>query len=170
MGILSGNQKEEPLNYSEVADMWHFLAAENAAKAGYQTYLNHTGDVDLKKHIETIINSIQNHIEEIETLLKDNGIAIPPAPPARPQADLESIPVGARFNDPEIANMIAANTAAGLITLSSIMGKCTREDVALMCGRFHTEKAAYGLKTLRMQKEKGWLITPPLHTKVPELV
>jgi hypothetical protein len=43
------------------------------------------------------------------------------------------------------------------------MGQCIREDIAGMFGQFHTQKAALGVKVLRMNKEKGWLIPPPLH-------
>ncbi|MEB1807930.1 MAG: DUF3231 family protein, partial [Bacillaceae bacterium] len=57
-----------------------------------------------------------------------------------------------------------------LVALSKIMGQSTREDIAMMAGKYHVEKAQYGLRILKMQKEKGWLIVPPLHTKVPELV
>lgn len=38
-----------------------------------------------------------------------------------------------------------------------------REDIAMMFGRFHMQKATFGAKLLRMNKEKGWLVPPPLH-------
>jgi hypothetical protein len=37
-----------------------------------------------------------------------------------------------------------------------------------MFGRYHATKAAYGLRLLRITKEKAWLIPPPLHAKTPE--
>jgi len=44
-------------------------------------------------------------------------------------------------------------------------GQCIREDIALMYGQFHMKKAQYGAKLLRMNKEKGWLVPPPLNVK-----
>ncbi|OLO27567.1 hypothetical protein BTR23_19810 [Alkalihalophilus pseudofirmus] len=171
MGILSGNQKNEPLHYGEISSLWAYLSGVNAHIAEYQTLFNHTGDDDLRKFIEDKINSaMKPQAQEIETILKENGIAIPPAPPERANANIEEIPAGARFNDPEIANAISMNIATGLVSLSQIMGQSTREDIAMMAGKFHVEKAQYGLRLLKMQKEKGWLVVPPLHTKIPELV
>lgn len=148
-----------------------FLQGENGALAAYSTFLNHVGDVDLKKYIEDKMkNEMKPQMQQIENLLRENGIAVPPAPPEKPIANLESIPVGAKFTDPEIAVTIAKNIGTGLTALSQIMSICTREDIATMCGQFHMEKAQSGLRLLKLEKEKGWLIPPPLHVKTPEPV
>lgn len=171
MGILGGNQKEEPLHYGEVSGIWQYVSGAKGMMAAYQTFMNHTGDKELKNFIQDKINNgMKPQIEEMETVLKENGIALPPAPPERPEAQLEAIPVGARFNDPEIAFSISKNIGTGLVALSQLMGQCTREDIAIMCGRFHADKAQFGLRLLKLQKEKGWLVPPPLHLKVPEPV
>lgn len=164
MGILSGNQKEEPMHYGEVYLTWVHLTAAKACVASYETILNHAGDDDLKKLMEDIIdNGTKPEIEEIERLLKENGVGMPPTPPERPKACLENIPPGARFLDPEIANMLAVDLGAGLISCSTVMSQCIREDIAMMYGQFHLKKAQYAAKTLRLLKEKGWLVPPPLH-------
>jgi hypothetical protein len=164
MGILSGNPKEEPMHYGEVFTVWSHLLAAKSMVAGYQTFYNHAGDEDLKKLIQDIIdNGIRPEIKELETVLKDNGVALPPAPPERPDACVDHIPPGARVTDPEIAAALAADNAAGLVGCSAAMGKSIREDLAGMFGQFHMQKAQFGLRILRMNKEKGWLIPPPLH-------
>ena len=48
LGILSGNQKDEPLHYGEVFAIWTNLATDYGMIAGYQTFYNHAGDDDLK--------------------------------------------------------------------------------------------------------------------------
>ncbi|MDV2887795.1 DUF3231 family protein, partial [Alkalihalophilus pseudofirmus] len=88
--------------------------------------------------------------KQIEELLKENGIALPPAPPEPPVACLEEIPAGARFQDPAIAAVLSADIAAGLIMCSQIIGKSIREDVAMMYGQFHNQKMALGAKVLRL--------------------
>jgi hypothetical protein len=163
MGILSGNPKEEPLHYGEVFDIWSSQLVGNSMIAGYQTVLNHAGDEDLRKLLLEAIETCQQEKKQVEVLLKENGIALPPAPPERPEACLEDIPVGARITDPEIAAGLAADIAAGLITCSQVIGKSIREDVAMMYAQFHAQKVALGGKVLRLNKEKGWLIPPPLH-------
>ncbi|WP_368654563.1 DUF3231 family protein [Ornithinibacillus sp. 4-3] len=163
MGILSGNPKNEPMHYGEVFSTWSFLITAKGVIAGYQTHLNHAGDEDLKKLLEEAIQSGQQEVKQIQSLLKENGVELPPTPPERPNARLEDIPAGARFTDPEIAAMISMNIAAGLVACSSIMGKSIREDIAMMFGQFHVQKAALGAKALQLNKDKGWLVPPPLH-------
>jgi hypothetical protein len=167
MGILSGNPKNEPLHYGEVFGIWSYLSTSKLCRAGYQTVLNHAGDGDLKKLIEEAIGGLSHEISQTEQLLKENGVGLPPTPPDRPAADLESIPAGARILDPEISAGVSMDIAAGLIACSTIIGQSVREDVAIMFGQFHTAKAMLGAKFLRLNKEKGWLVPPPLHLHTP---
>ena len=171
MGVLSDNPRNEPMHYGEVIGAWTYLTAAKAALVAYEVFYNHAGDNDLRAFIEDINrNAIKPQIEEIEKLLKENGVALPPSPPERAVANRESIPVGARFNDQEIANTIASGIAATLVACSQIMGQSIREDIGMMFGQFHMQNAQYGLRMLRMLKEKGWLIQPPLHVREAETV
>lgn len=81
---------------------------------------------------------------------------------------MEDIPAGAKFNDPEISAALSADLAAGLVGCSQAMGTSIREDIALMYGQFHASKALIGGKLLRLNKNKGWLVPPPLHVNYPE--
>lgn len=163
MGILSGNPQNEPMHYGEVFGVWSYLTVAKGNVAGYQTFKNHAGDDDLKKLLEEGIQGLKQEISQTEELLKINGVGLPPSPPDRPSADLESIPVGARFADPEISAAVSMDVAAGLVACSQIMGQSIREDIGLMFGQFHLAKAQFGAKMLKLNKEKGWLIPPPLH-------
>ncbi|GGD04894.1 membrane protein [Thalassobacillus devorans] len=170
MGILTGDPKEQPLHYGEVFGMWSYLAVAKGNYTRYQTFMNHAGDKELKKLLEELIEGIKHESESIEEILKTNGIALPPSAPERSNATLEDIPVGARFNDPEVSAQVSADLSLGLVACSQVIGQCTREDVAMMFGQFHMNKAQAAAKALRLNKEKGWLVTPPMHTKVPEPV
>ncbi|GGB31528.1 DUF3231 family protein [Virgibacillus dakarensis] len=163
MGILSGNSNDEPMHYGEVYGAWAFLTAAKGSIAGNQTHLNHAGDEDLRKLLEETIQEGQNEVNQIETLLKNNGVDMPPTPPERPKASLEDIPVGARFMDQEIAAALSTEIAAGLVACSKMIGQSIREDIAMMFEQIHTQKASLGAKVLKLNKEKGWLIPPPLH-------
>ncbi|MFC4556854.1 DUF3231 family protein [Virgibacillus kekensis] len=168
MGILSGNPKKQPLHYGEVFSLWSYLLASKGNYAAFQTYMNHTGDKELKQLLEESVQGIKKESEEIEELLKINGVALPPSPPERSLANLEEIPVGAKFNDQEISAMLSGAIGQGLIACSTIISQSTREDVAMLFGQFHMNKAQLGARALRLNKEKGWLIMPPMHTKVPD--
>lgn len=167
MGVMSANPKTEPMHYGEVFSVSTYLAGIKAMVAAYQTLENHCGDKELKKIVHDLIDQGKQEEKEVVPLLKENGIGLPPSPPERPEATLEDIPVGARFNDAEIALSISKDVAAGLVACSQAMGQSTREDIAMMFGQFHTAKAQNGAKLLRLNKEKGWLVPPPLHVNRP---
>lgn len=167
MGILSGNPQDEPMHYGEVFGTWSFLSVNYGCLVAYQTFMNHAGDDDLKKLLQEAIQIIKDENKQIEELLKANGIGLPPTPPERPVANLEDIPTGARFLDPEISAVLALDSGKALVACSSIMGESIREDIGAMFGQFHIAKAQFGLKVLRLNKEKGWLIPPPLHINSP---
>ncbi|WP_134705075.1 DUF3231 family protein [Ammoniphilus sp. YIM 78166] len=169
MGILSGNPQEEPMHYGEVYGVWTYLSGSKAMIAGYQTLLNHAGDTDLKSFLQDCIQSKKQEITQLENLLKVNGLALPPAPPEKPQAMLENIPAGARFTDQEISGSLTRDFAVGLVACSQAIGQCIREDIAAMFTQFHATKVQFGARLLRINKEKGWLVPPPLHLGTPEL-
>jgi len=169
MGILSGNPVDEPLHYGEVHGLWTFLLSAKSMVAAHQTVLNHAGDEDLRKLIIEGIDLGKQEITQIEEVLKSNGVGLPPTPPERPEARLEEIPTGARFLDQEIAAMLATDNATALVACSKNIAQAIREDIAAMFSQIHNQKVAFGLKILRLNKEKGWIIPPPLHlNKVDE--
>lgn len=164
MGILSGNPKNEPLHYGEVYGLWSHLAATKAGVDTYQVYINHTGDEDLKAFLKQAIEtSMKPAIKDLEEILLHNDIAIPPTPAERPEADIEQIPVGARFQDAQVAYLVAADIAAGLTVNSAQISQSIREDIGLMLAGFAAKKAKDGAVLLEIMKTKGWLVPPPLH-------
>lgn len=169
MGILGGNPKDQPLHFGEIYDLWQFSMAAKGCISANRLYGYHAGDTELKKIISEIIDQAELEVSECDSILKHNGIAPAPLLAERPEAKLEDIPIGARFMDPEIAAMLSADTAIGLVACSQIMGKVIREDIGALFGKYHATKAAIGLKLLRLSKEKGWLIPPPLQLKRPDI-
>ncbi|MDR6552890.1 DUF3231 family protein [Paenibacillus qinlingensis] len=170
MGILSGNPKDEPLHYGEIYSVWQASTVAKGALSCYQAYLNHSGDKELKKILDGLIDQAKLEIKELDKILVDNGIPPIPMLPERPSVKLEDIPVGARFSDPEISAKIAADASLGLVACSQAMGQAIREDIGALFAKYHITKAAQGLKILEMSKDKGWLVPPPLQIKRPETV
>ncbi|MGO4790457.1 DUF3231 family protein [Paenibacillus sp. 2KB_20] len=168
MGILSGNPKNEPMHYGEIFSVWTASTLAKGMVSCYEAYLNHAGDKDLKKILHDLLDQAKLEIKECDELLTENGIAPAPVLPERPPVKLEDIPAGARFTDPEIAAKIAADTSLGLVACSQVMGQSIREDIGALFAKYHLTMTALGVRILQMNKEKGWLIPPPLQIKRPE--
>lgn len=162
MGVMDGNPKNEPMHYGEVIGAWAYIGANNGLISGYEAFVNHAGDNDLIKLLEEAIRMMKAENKELEKTLQANGIAPPPALPGRPKANADDIPTGARFSDPEISAAVSINVGQGLVSCSQVMGQCLREDLAMMFGKYHAERALFGVKLLRLNKDKGWVIPPPL--------
>ncbi|AJS58404.1 DUF3231 family protein [Paenibacillus sp. IHBB 10380] len=165
MGILDGNPKDEPLHYGEIYEVWLFSMKAKGCISAYRAYQYHAGDKDLRKLLGDVIDQAELEVSECDKVLTHNGIVTSPKLPERPEVKLEDIPVGVRFTDQEIAAMVAADTSLGLVSCSAIMGNSIREDLGALFAKYHVTKAALGLKVLKMTKEKGWLIPPPLQVK-----
>lgn len=168
MGILSGNPKNEPLHYGEIFSVWQCSMVAKGAISCYQAFLNHAGDKDLKKLLDDLLDQAKLEIKECDTLLTENGIVPAPMLPERPPVKLDDIPAGARFTDPEIAAKLAADTSLGLVAASQVIGQSIREDIGALFAKYHVTKTALGVRILQMNKEKGWLVPPPLQIKRPE--
>jgi hypothetical protein len=168
MGILTGSSKQEPLHFGEAYDVWQFSMAAKGCVSLYRALSYHAGDKELKGIIGDMINQAELEAAECDEILIHNGLVPFPDLPQRPEARLEDIPVGARLTDMEIAAMVSADSAIGLIGCSQIMGKSIREDIGALFAKYHLTKTAIGLKALRLSKEKGWLVPPPLLIDRPQ--
>ncbi|MFS0636049.1 DUF3231 family protein [Mesobacillus foraminis] len=166
MGILSGNPKDEPLHAGEVYNLWTHLFELKGLLVTMQVLNNHAGDHDLKAFLDQFSEScIKEEAEKVETILKENGIRLPPAPPDRPMVNVDDIPAGARFHDPEISVLVGQMLMAGKLFCSYVMSIAIREDIGEMYDQFHSKRTEYHGKLLKMNKDKGWLVPPPLNTR-----
>jgi len=169
MGILSGNPQDEPLHYGEVFALWTSLSVAKFRLDSYQVYINHTGDEELRAFLKQVIEtSIKPSIKELEEVLLHNDIAVPPTPAERPEADLEQIPVGARFQDAQIAYIVGADIAASVIACGQGVSQSIREDIGLLFAQMGAKKAKDGAALLQITKNKGWLVPPPLHLETKQ--
>jgi len=157
---------EEPFHSGEVYHLWDYLFHTKNLLVTMQVLMNHTGDDALKSYGEDLVEScLIQEAEQVEGILKDAGIRLPPAPPDRPHVELEDIPAGARFNDSEIAFLIQHELKRERASSSYNIGIAQREDIREMFGDFHAQQEEYETKLIHLAKEKGWLILPPVSIK-----
>lgn len=165
--MLEGNQKQkEPYHSGEIFHLWSYLYNTKEYLVTLQELNNHAGDQDLKAFMDDIQEDVYKQEEQqVETILKEAGIRLPPAPPDRPNVEVQDIPAGARFNDPEIAVLLQKELLSGKVMCSYIMGVCVDENVKNLFGEFHAQKEDYDVKLNKITKEKGWMVSPPVHIK-----
>ncbi|MCM3739332.1 DUF3231 family protein [Oceanobacillus luteolus] len=160
------NKQEDPFHTGEVYHLWNYLYRTKNLLVTMQVLINHAGDNDLKTYAEELVESCLIQEEQaVEGILKEAGIRLPPAPPDRPNVEVEDIPAGARFHDPEIATIIQKELMSTRAESSYVTGIALREDLRTMFGEFHDQQEEYEQKLVNIAKEKGWLVLPPINIK-----
>ena len=163
---MGNSEEQQPFHSGEVYHLWSYLHETKENLVTIQVLRNHTEDEDLKLLLDDVMeNSYQDEEQQVETILKESGIRLPPAPPDRPNVELQDIPAGARFNDSEIARLIQKELTAGMQLCSYMMGISSQEDIASLFEEFHSLKAEHEWKLVKIIKEKGWYVSPPINIK-----
>ncbi|HLQ97474.1 MAG TPA: DUF3231 family protein [Candidatus Dormibacteraeota bacterium] len=163
---MGNSEEQQPFHSGEVYHLWSYLHETKENLVTIQVLRNHTEDEDLKLLLDDVMeNSYQDEEQQVEAILKESGIRLPPAPPDRPNVELQDIPAGARFNDSEIARLIQKELTAGMQLCSYMMGISSQEDIASLFEEFHSLKAEHEWKLVKIIKEKGWYVSPPINIK-----
>lgn len=163
--VFLGNEKQ-PFHSGEVYYLWDYLYQTKEFLVTLQILRNHTEDTELKLLLDDITeNSFDTEEEQVEAILSESGIRLPPAPPNRPNVELKDVPAGARFNDPEIARLMQREITMGMLKCSHMIGLSASEDFKKLFEEFHAIKAEYDVKFLKILKEKGWYVSPPVNIK-----
>ncbi|KPH78193.1 membrane protein [Oceanobacillus caeni] len=163
---LTNKKPDEPFHSGEVYHLWSYLYNAKNILVTMQVLINHTGDHDLKTYLEDLVEScLTQEEQQVEAILKESGIWLPPAPPDRPNVEVEDIPAGARFHDPEIAVIVQNELMTDRVLCSFVTGVAIREDIRSLFGEFHTQKEEYEQKLLDLSKQKGWIVSPPINVK-----
>lgn len=157
---------QQPFHSGEIYYLWTYLHETKELLVTIQVLRNHTEDNQLKRFLDDILeNCFSDHGQQIEAILKDNGIRLPPAPPDRPNVELSDIPAGARFNDPEIYRLLQKELTARISLCSYIIGLSNHEMIKEIFADFHSLKLEYELKLTKLATEKGWYTSPPINIK-----
>lgn len=163
---MNTSQENNPLHAGEIFHLWSYLHETKVYIVTMQVFINHTEDGQLKDFLEDALESCFTQEEQqVEGLLKETGIRLPPAPPDRPNVDIADIPAGARFNDPEIPSLVHHQLISSRLLCSYITGISLREDIRSMFQDFHAQKSELEQKLTQLTKEKGWQVLPPIQTK-----
>jgi hypothetical protein len=155
---------DAPLHIGEAYFAWRYYASITAAKSLCQLLKNHTKDPDLLSAIDAFITDVEDpQARTLKEFMEREGIQFPTLLPDKPDAETGQIPVGAKFTDMEIANLLVVKLEA-LFTLSHMsMLQSLREDVGGMFLRFQGQLLKVAIQLKRAMHRHGWLLIPPSH-------
>ena len=156
-------QESSPLHIGEVTFFWVLLTLLEEGLAVYQLGLNTTTDSQLIHALTNGEESSKNVITDLRTFFKNEGIPLPPASEDKPKSDPNSIPLGVKHTDDELANLVSAKIAAEITLLGQALAVCIRNDACQKLFQVQVEIYKYGSSFKKMMKQRGWLKIPPYY-------
>lgn len=157
--FLDGEKK--PLNVLEVANLWFYLAICNNTLRNEEIAYNATQDTDLKKVLQDARDIHKAAAEDINELLKREGISLPHDTPEKPYLVVQNIPEGVKLTDEELANLMSFNLLLGIDYATRGVNESIRPDVGFAFFKVIIKKTALGLVLKDLMQKKNWLRTPP---------
>ncbi|MFK3958009.1 DUF3231 family protein [Guptibacillus hwajinpoensis] len=164
LSVLQSHTDNEPkplLHVGEVMNCWTAFAIFKEAQVFYQMALNTTDDEQLKKKTLEIFDASVKDQNKLKHFLIKEGVPLPSTSQTKPDSSSETIPLGVKLTDDEIANGISLKLASVNILCATTVSQSIRTDVGLMFLEFQTHILMFAADFKTIMKKRGWLKSPP---------
>ncbi len=154
--------KDKPaLHIGEVMALWTYHTALDEFNRFVEVGLNTTKDKELINLLKSSFDECHKQNIELEELLREEGVPIPPTAESKPKSDPTDIPQGVKLTDSEIANGISVKNIAAINLCSVSITQTLRVDVGAMWLKFFLDKVKSTTKLRTVMGKRGWLKVPP---------
>ncbi|MET4559566.1 DUF3231 family protein [Lysinibacillus parviboronicapiens] len=160
MAYFNGNLTSLSLRFNELFTIWTHLTLNNGYITANHSFYKHALDKDLRAIIVEFIEVLKDGNKQLEQLLTENHIAIPPMPRENLTMQLRDIRGVKKVNDTDISAVLSMNIASALIASTQAMEASTQTNLTKLFGQFHMKNAILGAKLIQLSKDKGWLPVP----------
>ncbi|MBE4907729.1 DUF3231 family protein [Bacillus luteolus] len=156
-------EPKSPLHVIEVGDVWKYLAALEEFIRYEEIGLNTTVDDEIKEVLTDAIKQCESQAKRLSDFLTKEGIPLPNTAAAKPVSDPNSVPLGVKLTDDEIANGLAFKFVNLMMLCGKGQGDCLRNDLGLIWVEFYTESLTFGTTLKTLMRKRGWLKVPPYY-------
>lgn len=158
----SATKPPAPIHAGEAFTLWAYYEAAAETRAVLNVLLNHTEDQSLKETIEHFVDEVlEPQVRQVRDVMLHEGVALADVTPDKPKADPRQVPVGARFSDEQVANMLVVKIQGLMQFCHEGLSRSLRDDLAHMYFTFQTHVMAQGLTLKGLMTQRGWLRLPP---------
>lgn len=160
---MADNERKNPLHIGEVNHFWLLLTLIEEGIMIFQLALNTTTDDQLMHALSNGHQSAKEASQRMRTFFINEGIPLPPSSEDKPKSDPNAVPLGVKYTDEEIANLISAKVAAEITLIGQGLALCVRNDACKLLMEVQVEIFKYGSSLKKMMRERGWLKVPPYY-------
>ncbi|MGG1397375.1 DUF3231 family protein [Bacillus salipaludis] len=158
---LVDDEPKSPLHVGEVMSCWFFLALSAETQVQTEAGINSTTDPELRKALHEAVEMFKAQKEQLAAFLRLEGVPLPPTSESKPISDPNSVPLGVKLTDNELANSLRKKITMAITNCSTGSAQTIRTDVGIMWGKFLHEHIIF-LTTLKsLMRKRGWLKAPP---------
>lgn len=160
---FADNEPKSPLHIGEAMNCWTYLTMLEEEKAIVQIMLNTTTDDELTHILHESEKVAETQIKKLKEFMQLEGVSLPPASEERPFSEPNSIPLGVKLTDEEIANTLAVKAVSNIMMCANGASQSVRNDVGLMFSQFLGEKLVFGANLKAKMRLRGWIKVPPYY-------
>ncbi|KQL50727.1 hypothetical protein AN964_24180 [Heyndrickxia shackletonii] len=156
-------EEKNPLHVGEVNSLWVLLTMLEEGISVYQIGLNTTNDDDLIHALKNGEQSSKAISNQLRTFFKKEGIPLPDTSEEKPKSDPNSIPLGVKYTDEELANLVSVKVAAQITLIGQALAMSVRSDSCELLLQIQYELLKYGSSFKTLMRRNGWIKVPPYY-------
>jgi hypothetical protein len=155
--------KKDSLNMNEVGVIWDELTARHLSQVNMEIFLASTKDKDLINLIKWGLDEIViPQMEQLEAVLKNEGITVPPRPPLRQYQYSPGQVNRIRTSDDELLGLLTVAFQAYIALHTKALTTAYRDDLIQLCEKLlYNELKGYE-KLMALAKTRHALSNPPV--------
>jgi len=155
------DENKTPLHIGEAMGCWIFLALVGETQVQTEVGINSTTDSELRKALQEAVNMFKSEKERISAFMRSEGIPLPPLSESKPISDPNSVPLGVKLTDNELANSLRKKISMAITNCSESAAQSIRSDVSLLWAEFMQEHITFLTTFKSLMRKRGWLKVPP---------
>ena len=163
MKTFIDDEPKPPLHVGEVMTCWTYLTMLEEEKANVQIGLNTTTDSELLETLNASMELAHAHAKELRDFMLSEGVTLPPVSELKPISEPETVPMGVKLTDDEIANALSIKVVANYMMCANGAIQSVRNDVGMMFVKFQAEKLKFGASLKTLMRRRGWIKIPPYY-------
>lgn len=163
MKTLIDDEPKPPLHIGEAMTCWTYLTMLEEEKASVQIGLNTTTDNELLEALNASMDLAKSQAKELRDFMLQEGVTLPPVSEMKPKSEPNSVPMGVKLTDDEIANALSIKVVANYMMCATGAIQSVRNDAGIMFVKFQAEKLKFGASLKTLMRKRGWIKIPPYY-------
>ncbi|RSK26013.1 DUF3231 family protein [Bacillus sp. HMF5848] len=160
---VTDDEEKGPLHVGEVMNLWTYLTMLEEANRFAEVGLNTTTDDDLIEALKHSWDDCHKQVVEIQKVLREEGVSLPPTAEPKPKTSSEAIPSGVKLTDDEIANGVVIKLVSAISFCGVGLSQAIRADIGSMWYNFLNVRVKFSAYYMPIMRKRGWIKVPPYY-------